>query len=211
MTTQYKVKTIHTKQMLLDFIKFSYRINHPKSKYRLFIMSLGLILIGFVAIGHSIPITIGGIGIGTLLLIMTLLRNQIAFVRLSAGDELYQTKRPIEIIFGQAEFIIDEGVPDNLSHIKYGEINQAYKDKRNYYLLINNQDLQVIPYESFIQGESDRFESFVSQKVGKPIYNMSVPLQERIRLMNEARKQSEQLHDKKVEEKRKESKNKKNK
>lgn len=206
MTILYKLKLKHTKEVLNDFIKFSYRINHPKSAFRLITFGTCCILIGFVAMGHNTFLTYAGFIIGAFLLIMLLLRNSIAFARLAGNDKLYKEQSDIVLSFGQSEFLINDVADNNTENVKYPEIHQVFKDKNNYFILINNEDLQVLPFESFEVGDATGFNKFIESKIGKPVIDMSIPFKERLKLMNEARKQAELLHDQKVEAKKRDKK-----
>ena len=46
MTVKYRVKTKHTKELLKEFVKFSFRVNHPKTTLRLFVIGVGFLIIG---------------------------------------------------------------------------------------------------------------------------------------------------------------------
>ena len=46
MSIRYRVKTKHTKELLKDFVKFSFRVNHPKATARLGIIGVGFLIIG---------------------------------------------------------------------------------------------------------------------------------------------------------------------
>ena len=46
MTVKYRVKTKHTKELLKEFVKFSFRVNHPKTTFRLFVIGVGFLIIG---------------------------------------------------------------------------------------------------------------------------------------------------------------------
>lgn len=206
MTILYKIRLKHTKEVLKDFIKFSYKINHPKSAFRLLTFGTCCILIGFVALGYNTFLTFAGFIMGAFLLIMLLLRNQIAFVRLAGNDKLYQEQNDILLEFGEAKFFIQDSKDENLQEIKYGEIHQVFKDKKNYYLLINNEDLQILPYDKFELGKAAEFATFIERKIKKAVIDMSIPFKERLKMMNTARKQAEALHDQRLERRKKEKK-----
>lgn len=198
MTILYKIRLKHTKEVLKDFIKFSYKINHPKSAFRLFTFGTCCILIGFVALGYNTFLTYAGFIFGAFLLIMLLLRNQIAFKRLASNDKLYQEQSDVILEFGEAKFFIQDHQDESLQEIKYGEIHQVFKDKNNYYLLINNEDLQVLPYAKFELGSAGEFATFIERKTKKAVIDMSIPFITRLKMMNTARKQAEALHDQKL-------------
>jgi len=141
---------------------------------------------------------------GMLVIIFAFTRHLIAFRKLSKHDLNYLNQNEIEFVFRQAEFIIQGAGTKLDERVKYGEISNAYKDKRNYYLLINEEDLQVIPYQDFAAGTYLEFESFIANKIGKPVNDMNIPFKERLRMINEKRKQAEAIHDEKIKKKRQE-------
>ena len=92
-------------------------------------------------------------------------------------------------------------------HVQYGELTQVYKDQRNYYLWINDEDVQVLPRADFVAGEEAMFETFISHKIRKEVIPLQLPLKKRLAVMNTARKQAEAMHDEKIVKKREERKN----
>ena len=56
MTVKYRVKTKHTKELLKEFVKFSFRVNHPKTTLRLFVIGVGFLIIGTGIERGSLPI-----------------------------------------------------------------------------------------------------------------------------------------------------------
>jgi len=196
MTTVYRVVTKHTKQVLKDFIRFTYKVNYPKSTFRLCVIAAGFFILALF-LQHQ-PLAMGfSIVIGFAVFVFTFTRHLIAFSKLTKQDENYQNQTEIEFTFGQSEFIICRLETEN--HIKYGEISNVYQDKRNYYLLINKEDLQVIPRSDFAFGNSSEFERFISHKIGKEVNDLYIPFKERMKRMNESRKQAEEMHDEKIE------------
>lgn len=203
MTTVYEVQTKHTKDMLMNFIRFSYKVNHPKSAMRMLVLGIGALMIGVAAIGHHLGIMIGGFAVGGALLLLLLFRRRIAFGRLSRRDPLYQNGGTVDTSFGQAQFLVRSAAQEKPAGYQYAEVDRCYKDKGNYYLLINNQDLQILPFQDFQVGSAAQFEDFLFRKTDKQVINLAIPFKEKLKMLNQARKQVEQNHDQQVAEKRK--------
>lgn len=198
----YQVETRHSEQMLKDFIKFRYKVLYPKSAYRLSVMAVGFILIGLLARGHSLPITVGGLVLGGLLLLLVVFRKQLALGRLKRSDPLYRHQEQIVQSFGAGEFIIENTTEGSRRQFNYTQVSGFYKDRRNLFLVLDNEELQVLPLADVVSGESEQLADFLFHKTAKQPRDLALPLKERIRLMNEARKEAERLHDQKIAEKK---------
>lgn len=214
MNIVYKVMTKHTRQMLRDFVRFTYRMNHPKATFRFCVLGVGFwVLAPFFKGSMQTRILVSAFG--ALIIIFAFTRHLIAAAKLEKNDEYYQKQTEITFLFGHAELLVQIGDDKqeiqemheiHEIHIKYGEISHAYKDKRNYYLWINNEDVQILPRASFGENE-EAYEAFMSQKMGKEIVSLSLPLGKRLTRMNEARKEAERLHDEKIAKKKEEREN----
>lgn len=202
MTVVYRIVTRHTEQVLKDFIRFTYRVRHPRAGFQLWMMGIGFVVLAIFLPGEILPRILCG-AIGALLILFACTRHLIAFSKLAAGDRLYQEQKMIELEFGQAEFTINEHEGEGLRHIKYSEINKLYVDKRNYYLLLHNEELQVLPFADMTDGEGKQFEEFIHYKTGEECKHLDLPLRERIVAINRERKRIEQEHDKRIQEKKK--------
>ncbi|MCP1102902.1 hypothetical protein M2454_002135 [Aequitasia blattaphilus] len=202
MTILYRVVTKHTKEMLLDFIRFSYKVRHPKSAYRMAVMGVGFILIGFLARESSKPLMVMAFVLGVATIALVFLRRYIALARLTSKDYLYQKEIAITLGFGQGGFWIQEG--DNPgATMKYGEITQVYKDKANFFISINNEEVQVLPYGDFAEGNVERFEGFIQDKTKRQIIHLDISFKERIKMIKNQMKIAEVEHDQKIEEMKK--------
>ena len=203
MNIVYKAVTKHTKQMLRDFVRFTYRMQHPKSTFRLCVFGAGFWTLTPFLRG-DMPARILLAVFGGFIVVFALTRHLIAANRLAEHDEYYQKQTEIIFLFGEKEFSIQTGTDE--VPMKYTEISQVYKDKRNYYLWLNNEDIQVLPRADFATGDEETYETFISQKIKKEVLPLYLPLRERLILMNEARKQAEKVHDEKIQKKKEEHK-----
>ena len=206
MNIVYKVVTKHTKQMLRDFVRFTYRMKSPYSTYRFCILGTGFWVLTPFFKGSLYPrILLSALGV--LIIAYAFTRHLIVARKIARYDTYYQKQTEITFLFGHAEFVIQTEADDKEMHIQYGEITQVYKDKCNYYLWVNNEDVQILPRVDFTQGDEQAYETFIAQKTGSTVVPLSLPLGARLSRMNEARKQAEMLHDEKIKKKKEERKN----
>ncbi len=203
MTIKFEVKVRHTEELLAAFIRFNYKVKHAGSFIHLLILAVGGIVLGVMALPRSKVVAMLCFLLGIVNLFFLLFRRRVALARLKKADPLYQRGQDITIAFGEAEFTIDEGPEGKVNHIKYGELTRCYKDRGNYFLLINNEELQVLPRTAFVMGSSDEFEKFIIAKTKKELADLDLSFRERMKLVNAARKQAELAHDQKVAQKKK--------
>lgn len=210
MTSIYKVITKHTDQVLKDFISFTYKVRGGGTVVKL-VLFAGCFLILAVAF-KDVPVTAVICGIvGVLLLVFIFARRYIAFAKLSEADDNYKNQSEIHFTFGHSGFVVENKEEDVPRDGKYGEISGWYKDDRNYFIAMNNEELYVLPYTDFTQGDAVQFEQFITDKVKREVIPLKLPFRERMRRINEARKLTEAEHDRKAMELREKQKQKKNK
>lgn len=206
MTTVYEVKTMHTRKVLEDFLKFTYKIKHPRVTVNLLILAAGFFIIGYMA-GGGIGTYIC-IALGTPLAVIAVFRKKIGMNKLMKADKNYQNQSEIKFTFGEKEFRVENADIGQDSRIKYAEITYMYADDTNYYLGINNQEIQLLPKADFSMGDSSDFYDFISNKTGKPILPMHIPWKVRWQMMMEYRDARADEMEKRKKEKKKEKKKK---
>lgn len=89
MSARYRVKTKHTKELLKDFVKFSFRVNHPKTTLRLCIIGVGFLIIGAGMARGSLAMWMC-LAIGVFLCIFAFTRHHIGVMQLKGNDEVYK-------------------------------------------------------------------------------------------------------------------------
>ena len=174
MTPVYKVSTKHTKEMLKAFIKFSYQVNHPKATFRLSVFGVMFLLLAYGF--RTTPAMYVLVIIGLLVIVFTFTRQNIAFIKLSANDPVYQKQTVVQFTFGQSEFVVTNVLDNEVQNIQYAEITNFYADNRYYYLSVNNEALHIIPKSDFVQGSSYEFGEFMKQKTGKSMHPPRKPI-----------------------------------
>lgn len=207
MTPIYKVNTKHTDQVLKDFISFTYKVRGGGAVVKLCLFAGCFFILAIAFRDMTAASWICGI-IGVLLLVFIFARRYIAFAKLAGADDNYKHQSEIHFTFGHSGFVVEneEDVPQDG---KYGEISGWYKDDRNYFIAMNNEELYVIPYTDFIQGDAVQFEQFITDKIKREVIPLKLPFKERMRRINEARKLSETEHDRRAMENREKQKQKK--
>lgn len=202
MTPIYKVRSKHTKEVLKDFIKLSYKVKNPRTGLLLCLFA-GCFFILAVAF-KTVPSAAWTCGIiGALILIFAVARHYIAFAKLASVDENYKNQTDICFTFGQGGFTVENAEHQGIEDERYGEISGCYKDKRNYFIAMNNEELYVLPFGDFNMGDPVEFEKFLCDKTKKQVIATKMPLRERIRIMNTMRKAAEVEQDRKIKEKKK--------
>lgn len=197
MTILYKVVTRHTREVLEDFVNFTYRVKYPKGRFRLCVLGAGLLILSLYATKIPAFMYIFA-GLGVAILGFALVRPFLAVRRLSRNDELYLKQSGLEFVFGQSGLEMYNELEEKRSIVKYGEITAVYKDKRNYLLSINNEQLHFMPYRDFCIGDVVQFKMFIEDKTNKKVIDLNMPLRERMRKLNTDRKHAEALHDQKL-------------
>lgn len=202
MVALYKVATRHTKQVLKDFIKFTYKVKNPKANLRLYTLA-GCFFVISAAYRELKTEMIVCASLGILILLFTFFRHEIAFFRLAKSDPNYKQQSEIIFSFDMGEFAIQTDGIVSPEKLKYSQITSFYKDSRNYYIGINNEELHILPYSDFQLGNVKEFSAFIKGKVKKEVVELKVPLKEQIRHGREAMKLAEKQHDQRIAEKKK--------
>lgn len=178
MTPVYEIRTKHTKQMLMDFIKFTNGVRYPRVPINIAILAICFFTLAFVT-RHSVGLYICS-AFGLLLIIFLLTRKNIAFNKLSKVDANYINQSDIHMVFGHSGFNITNEEDNSVQNYKYGEVTNHYFDNNYYYIQANNEDLHMIPKADFIQGDAEEFKEFMIEKTdGKPMDKVNMNLKEK--------------------------------
>lgn len=204
MTPLYKVATKHTKQVLKDFIKFTYKVKNPQTSMRLLTLSGCFFVLAAAFKNLTTEMSIC-IAIGTIILLFTLFRHQIALFKLVKTDENYKQQAEIVFSFGMGDFIIENKVVSSVEKLKYSHITALYKDTRNYLIGVNNKELHILPYSDFKLGSVKEFNAFIKERTEKEVAELNPSLKQRLKDTIDAMKLAEKQHDQKIAEKKKKS------
>jgi hypothetical protein len=201
MTPLYKVATTHTRQVLKDFIKFTYKIKNPQTGIKLYTLAGCFFVLAASFRGRITEMSIC-IAIGGVIFLFSLFRHKIAYHKLSKRDQNFIDQSEIIFSFGMGAFTISTKGDPLIEKSKYSEITDYYKDKRNYYIWVNNEDLHVLPFSDFKLGDVHEFNVFLKGRTGKEVSELIVPLKEQIKRMIESAKLAEKQHDQRIAEKK---------
>ncbi|MDR1801143.1 MAG: YcxB family protein [Lachnospiraceae bacterium] len=178
MTTVFEVKTIHTKKVLYDFVKFTQQIKHSSVSIRFYILTASFLGLAYIA-RNSGNIKWVMLGIAALFLVFNLTRMRIGAARLAAVDKNYRNKSVITFTFGESEFHVENPDEAQIDKVKYGEITAGYADKTYYYLSLNNEDLHMLPRADFTVGNEEEFKEFIEHKSGQDFMPVKLPFKVR--------------------------------
>ena len=131
MTVKYRVKTKHTKELLKEFVKFSFRVNHPKTTLRLFVIGVGFLIIGTGIERGSLAMWMCLV-IGILLCIFAFARHHIGVMQLKGNDEIYQNDWEVDTSFLDGEIRIKNSGETKGFSKSYKEVAALYMDENNY-------------------------------------------------------------------------------
>lgn len=98
MSIRYRVKTKHTKELLKDFVKFSFRVNHPKATARLGIIGVGFLIIGTGMKQGSLAMWLCLV-FGAVFCVLACTRDRIGVMQLKKNDKIYQNDWEVDTSF----------------------------------------------------------------------------------------------------------------
>ena len=165
MTVKYRVKTKHTKELLKEFVKFSFRVNHPKTTLRLFVIGVGFLIIGTGIERGSLAMWMCLV-IGILLCIFAFARHHIGVMQLKGNDEIYQNDWEVDTSFLDGEIRIKNSGETKGFSKSYKEVAALYMDENNYYIGIEGDNLYPLPRKCFVEGKQEEFENFIKKENG---------------------------------------------
>lgn len=202
MSARYRVKTKHTKELLKDFVKFSFRVNHPKTTLRLCIIGVGFLIIGAGMARGSLAMWLC-LAIGVFLCIFAFTRHHIGVMQLKGNDEVYKNDWEVDTSFFDGEIRIKNSGDSKGFSKSYKEVAALYMDEKNYYIGIEGDDLYPLPRKSFVEGKQEEFEKFIKEKTGKKMMYVPFKMKNKFAIIRENMKAKEKEHDLKLEKKKK--------
>ena len=200
MTVKYRVKTKHTKELLKEFVKFSFRVNHPKTTLRLFVIGVGFLIIGTGIERGSLAMWMCLV-IGILLCIFAFARHHIGVMQLKGNDEIYQNDWEVDTSFLDGEIRIKNSGETKGFSKSYKEVAALYMDENNYYIGIEGDNLYPLPRKCFVEGKQEEFENFIKRNGAKDDV-CPISHEKQFAIIRENMKAKEAEHDLKLEEKK---------
>ena len=194
MTVKYRVKTKHTKELLKEFVKFSFRVNHPKTTLRLFVIGVGFLIIGTGMERGSLAMWMCLV-IGILLCIFSFARHYIGVMQLKGNDEIYQNDWEVDTSFLDGEIRIRNSGETKGFSKSYKEVAALYMDENNYYIGIEGDNLYPLPRKCFVEGKQEEFENFIKKKTGQKMMYVPFRMKNKFAIIRENMKVKESEHD----------------
>lgn len=204
MVPLYKVETRHTRQVLKDFIKFTYKVKNPRASLRLYTLSGCFFVLAAALKGLTTQMIIFA-AIGIALFLFTLFRHEIAISKLAKNDLNYQNQSDIIFSFGMNGFVIENKTIPSEEKLKYSQVTDFYRDIRNYYIGVNNEELHILPRLDFKLGNENEFAAFMKARTNKEITELKIPWKEKLKRVRTEMKLAEEQHDQRIAEKKKKS------
>ena len=171
----YVVATKRDTKLMLTFMEFKNRVEHPVAT--IYMVTMGVMLVGVMykqADSIATPGRIIGYIFGVILILMGLFRKYISVYMMKNNPEVHVGEE-ITYLFGNTGIRAEkpqEGAEEHLAN--YKEVYCVWEDEENFYLGMNNDDLIVLQKAKFKAGDADTFKDFILDKsdakyVWKPI------------------------------------------
>lgn len=164
MNTKFKIVTKRDKAMIKSFVTFIDTIKHRHVTTRLCIMGILMLSVVFFVPGNLIGILIFSI-LGILFLTFGVFRHRIATAK------IYNT------IYSDTEILINTYVfADNGLSVytneylekgggSYKQIASFYENEKNFFILMNEDELYVLPKKDFVIGGADEFRQYIETRI----------------------------------------------
>ncbi len=161
----YVVETKRDTKLMLTFMEFKNRVEHPMAT--LYMVTMGVMLIGLMykqADGIAKTGRIIGYVFGALLILMGLFRKYISLYMMKNNPEVHVDEE-ITYLFGNTGIRAEkpqEGTEEHLAN--YKDVYCVWEDEADFYLGMNNDDLIVLQKEKFKIGDVGTFKDFILDK-----------------------------------------------
>nr|WP_296265498.1 YcxB family protein [uncultured Merdimonas sp.] len=150
--------------MMKIFIKFTNRIRHPRVTFNLLATGVLLALVPTVIKGIALPGVVISYGMGVLLILMALFRQNIS-VSMMKNDPQVKENEEITYLFGDSRIrALRDGREEDMGY--YKNVYRVWEDERIYYVGMNEEDLLILPKDEFIEGDQKSFREFILDKSG---------------------------------------------
>lgn len=202
MSVIYKVRTKHTQELLKDFVKFSFRVNHPKATLQLCVIGVGLTIIGMAMEKGSTGMWVSLV-VGILICVFAFTRHHIGIMRLKGNDDIYKNDWEVEVSFSNHEIRIWNSGEEKVISEPYRKVAALYMDEKNYYIGIEGDNLYPLPRKAFVEGDQESFEDFIRRKTNQKILYAPIKIKNKFTIIRERMKMQEEEHDRRIQEQRK--------
>lgn len=160
---QFKVETVKTEETLQDFILFMYRVKNSGGTFKMVVLGLGMIVIGYLA-KEKPPAAIGCTIVGVVTLLFAIFKHKLAVRQLKKSDIAYKEQTKLGFEFSGSGIYVykNDELDENIGG--YSHVTCLYGDEKNYYVGINNEDLFLLPRKDFTEGSQEEFAAFVEKR-----------------------------------------------
>lgn len=176
----YVVETKRDTKLMLTFMEFKNRVEHPAAT--IYMVAMGVMLVGLMykqADSIATPGRIIGYIFGVILILMGLFRKYISVYMMKSNPQVHVDEE-ITYLFGNTGIRAEkpqEGTEEHLAN--YKEVYCVWEDEADFYLGMNNDDLIVLQKAKFKTGDVGTFKDFILDKsdakyVWKPAKFMNV-------------------------------------
>lgn len=163
----YVVETKRDTKLMLTFMEFKNRVEHPAAT--IYMVTMGVMLVGLMYKQADSIATTGriiGYVFGALLILMGLFRKYISVYMMKNNPEVHVNEK-ITYLFGNTGIRANkaqEGTEEHLAN--YKDVYCVWEDEADFYLGMNNDDLIVLQKANFKEGDATAFKDFVLEKSG---------------------------------------------
>ena len=164
METKFKIVLKKDTKIMEDFIIFANKVNNPNQQMKMSIISLGFLVIGWVARNDSPTFAIVIAVFGALLFTYVQCRFKLAAAKLKKADESYINQNELSYEFTNSNIYIRKDGELERNVGSYSHVTCLYSDEYNYYVGINNEDLLLLPRKCFVEGNEEEFMPFIEEK-----------------------------------------------
>lgn len=162
MDQEYVVNVKRDTRMMKTFIKFNNRVHHPRVSLHLFIIGAALLGMPIAAGGGKVWGILICVLLGGFLIFMSLFRQEIAVLKMKKNPEV-QMDEEFSYHFGKKSVqIVKNGNTNNIGN--YRKIYRMWEDEKYFYIGMNEEDLLILPKESFETGRAEKFRTYVLEK-----------------------------------------------
>ncbi len=161
---KYVASVVRDEKLLKLFVKFYNKVRHPR--VTMFMTSVGIMLTALPIANKEIalPGVIVCYALGPIMVLLGLFRHVIGVEMLKSNPDT-QLGEELTYIFGNTDIKINKN--DKLEKFSsYANVYRLWESEKIFYIGANEDDLVVLPKESFKTGDITTFRDFLLEKSG---------------------------------------------
>ena len=157
MIIKFKIVTNRDKAMIKSFVVFLDNIKHRHVTIRLCIMGILMLSVVIFVPGNLIGILIFSI-LGILFLFLGIFRHSIATAK------IYKTLINTYVFEDNGLSVYTNESLEKAGG-SYKQIASFYENEKNFFILMNEDELYVLPKKDFVIGDVDEFRQYIETKI----------------------------------------------